>query len=72
MKDKANLVQTVSLNEVLLKSLGEVHQFREGLDKLGVSAVICKHGEYLRHFFCNDPSLIQPLTAGRCIVFFHS
>lgn len=70
LKDKPNVVQTLSLHEVLLKSLGEAHQFRDGMNTLGVTAVLSKHGDYVRRFYCNDSSLVQPLTAGMSVFHF--
>ena len=64
MEDRISVVQTVTLHEVLLKSLGEVSQFHDGLGSLGVARTVLEHGELLRGFFSNDQSLKPPLTAG--------
>lgn len=60
LSDKNHIVQT---HEVLLKSLGEAQQFQEGLTALNVAEVLSKHGDCVRGFFCNDPSMKEPLTA---------
>ena len=59
--DKIDLVQCIALHHVILKSLGELSQFREGLGSLGVLKAIQEHGELLRDFFVIKKS---DLTAG--------
>ena len=59
--DRVDLVQCVALHHVILRSLGELSQFREGLESLGVLKAIKEHGELLRDFFIVKKSEI---TAG--------
>ena len=63
--DKTSLVQTLTLHEVILKSLGETQQFLDGLCALNVASTLRTHGDLMKSFFCNDPSLKTPLTAGK-------
>ena len=60
LKDKTSIVQTVTLHYVVLRSLGELQQFRDGLASLHVE----HNGELLRAFFTNEKKLMKPLTAG--------
>ena len=60
--DKIDLIQTVTLHYVLLRTKAEMDQFAEGLRALGVLDVIRKYPELLRLFFTNKG--MQTLTAG--------
>ena len=60
--DKIDMVQTVTLHHVLLRSLAEVDQFAKGLQELGVLDAIRKYPEVMKPFFTKDG--IQHLTAG--------
>lgn len=51
--DKIDVVQSVALHHVILKTLGELSQFREGLETLGVAKAMEQHRACLRDFFCN-------------------
>ena len=64
LSDRSHIVQTLTLHEVLLKSLGEAQQFRDGLTTLNVAEVLSNHADCVQRFFCNDPSMKEPLTAG--------
>ena len=47
--DKATIVKTLTLHEVILKSLDrESQQFLDGLDALNVAGTLKKHGNFLR------------------------
>ena len=59
--DRIDLIQCVALHHVILKSLGELSQFREGMESLGVLKAIQEHAEPLRDFFVIKKS---QLTAG--------
>lgn len=61
-EDKVSIVQSVALHYVILRTLGELSQFKEGLQTLGVSAMISEHGDLLRGFFVNKK---DKLTAGK-------
>lgn len=63
LADKTSIVQTVSLQFVILRSLAELQQFRDGLG-LSVLRNLKHHGELLRAFFSNEKGLVKPLTAG--------
>ena len=62
--DRIDLVQCVALHHVILKTLGELSQFRDGLESLGALKAIQGYGELLRDFFV----IKKPeLTAGVCM-----
>ena len=69
LAEKINVVQTVTLHEVILNTLGELSQFRDGLEALAVGKALKEHGDFLRGFYSNDKSLKEPLTAGTFIPF---
>ena len=48
--DKMTLVQTVALHQVILKTLGELSQFRDGLDTLGVARAMEQYGYFYKSF----------------------
>ena len=60
--DKTDIIQSVALHFVILKTLGELTQFREGLETLGVSRAMSVHGMYLQDFYVIKKS--AELTAG--------
>ena len=62
MSDRVDIIQSVGLQEVLLNSLAELTQFKEGMRCLGVLDMIQEHKDLLRSFYCTD-SKIQ-LDAG--------
>ena len=49
--DKDQLIYSVALHEVLMKSLGEATQFRDGLSALGVYDSMKSTLKYLCHIF---------------------
>ena len=49
--DKIAIVQSVALQKVILNTLGELAQFKEGLHCLGVGHEIAQHGELLQQFY---------------------
>lgn len=61
IEDKISIVQSVGLHYVILKTMGELSQFQDGLHCLGVSAMMQSHGNILREFFIN---VKVTLTAG--------
>ena len=61
MDDKVTLVQSVALHQVILRTLGELSQFRDGLDTLGVARAMKQYGVLLQEFFVNKKSGV---TAG--------
>ena len=66
MKDKTEIIHTISLHHVILKTLGELSQFRDGLETLGVGRAMEEHGQFLQEFFVvKDPDL----TAGLLYVY---
>ena len=65
MEDRVLVVQSMALHEVILKTLGELSQFRDGLESLGVASALQQHGSLLRSFFVKEQS---KLTAGIIIV----
>ena len=48
LSDKVAVIQSVSLHEVILKALGELSQFRDGLESLGVVSAIKNNKNLLR------------------------
>ncbi len=61
MNDKVTLVQSVSLHSVILKSMAELYQFRDGLETLKVASAMKNHRGLLWDFFVNKP---PSLSAG--------
>ena len=61
--DKVSVFQSIALHHVILKTLGELSQFKDGLRTLGVADAIESQGELLHDFFVNIKS---DLTAGEC------
>lgn len=51
MSDKVDIIQSVGLQEVLLNSLAELTQFKEGMKVLGVLNMIQEHKDLLRSFY---------------------
>ena len=47
MLDKTSIVQSVSLHVVILNSLAERYQFRDGMETLGVFSAIKHHRDVL-------------------------
>ena len=56
------LVQSVALHSVILRTLGELSQFREGLESLGVAKEMCDNSELLQKFYMKG---VGELTAGK-------
>ena len=54
MDDKVTLVESVALHHVILKTLGELSQFRDGLNTLGVASAMELYGVLLQEFFCQQ------------------
>ena len=61
--DKVDLVQTISLQQVVVNSLGELSEFRRGLDTLGVARAMEQYPHLLRQFFCIQSK--EQLTSGK-------
>lgn len=57
--DKIDLVQSVALHHVILKTLGELSQFREGLECLGVLKAISEYGHLMCDFFVMKESKLS-------------
>ena len=49
--EKTDIIHTITLHEVLLQSLGEAQQFKEGIGAFNVSQMLHTHGNELRPFF---------------------
>lgn len=54
LADKVDIIQTVALQEVILDSLAELTQFRDGMKVLGVLDMLQQHKDYFRSFYCTD------------------
>lgn len=66
LEDIPNIVQTVTLHQVILRSLAELSQFRDGIEALGVGKALTQYSSILHDIFvnCNPPN--NPLTASIC------
>ena len=51
MEDKPNVIQTITLHKVILTSLAELSQFREGLSALDVTQALKEHSYLLRSYY---------------------
>ena len=65
MLDKKTIVQSISLHMVILKSLAELYQFRDGMETLKVASTIKDHKDLLSDFFLMRPVI---LNAGNVII----
>lgn len=52
--DKPTLIQTVTLHKVILASLAELSQFRDGFAALGVLKAVQDHFHFLYSFYCSE------------------
>ena len=52
LNDRVNIVQTVTLHKVVLSTLGELTQFKEGLSTLGVLDALKEHPNLLLPYYC--------------------
>ena len=50
VSDKVDIIRSVSLHHVIVKTLGELSQFCEGLNTLGVAKAMEENGQLLRDF----------------------
>lgn len=64
MKDKEDMVKTVALHQVLLKTKAEMNQFSNGLKALGILDSLQQNPHLFRSYFMLDG--VAPLTAGIC------
>lgn len=62
LSDKVDIAQAVALQEVILDSLAELTQFRDGMGALGVLTMLQTHKDFFRSFYCTDNK--QSLDAG--------
>ena len=64
LRDKSDLIHTVTLHKVLLSVLGEMNQFRSGIDStgLGVYEYLEKYYDLCAPFYCLDVE--NKLTSG--------
>lgn len=63
--DKPNIVQTITLHKVVLSSLAELSQFREGLSAIGVLASLKEYPHLLSSYYSVEPK--DELTSGVCM-----
>lgn len=63
LNDRVNIVQTVTLHKVVLSTLGELTQFKEGLSTLGVLDALKEHPDLLLPYYCC--SYDEKLTPGQ-------
>ena len=59
MEDKVNIGQSVGLHSVILQSMAELFQFRDGLETLKVATAMKNHADLLRDFFINNPPAVD-------------
>ena len=62
MEDKGNIMKTVALHHVLLRTKAEIDQFTAGLNLLGVLELIQENHQLFQKFFCLDGA--EHVTAG--------
>ncbi len=62
LSDKVTMFQTVSLQKVILTSLAELTQFKDGMSALNVCDALKKHPNILYSFYCRE--FTETLTAG--------
>ena len=62
LDDRVNIVQTVTLHKVLLSTLGELTQFKDGLSVMGVLDALKEHPDLLQPYYCCD--FEDKLTSG--------
>ena len=65
LEDKDELIQAVALHSVLLKSLVEATQFRDGLSVLSVQESMKKNPDLFMPYYCLAKSDV--LNSGMCI-----
>ena len=51
LEDKPNIVQTVTLHKVVLSSMAELSQFRQGLSTLGVLSALKEYPHLLNSYY---------------------
>lgn len=59
MEDRVNIVQSVGLHSVILQSMAELFQFRDGLETLKVATAMKNHADLLHDFFVNNPPSVD-------------
>ena len=52
LSDKSNIMQAISLHKVVLGTMSELSQFKEGLSVLGVCDALAKHSDLLYSYYC--------------------
>ncbi len=62
LEDKVTIVQSVCLQMVVLNTLAELDQFKDGLSSLGVVRAIKEHSSLLQSFYCSASKM--QLTSG--------
>lgn len=61
LNDGVSIVQTVTLHKVVLSTLGELTQFKEGLSTLGVFDALKEHpGLFLPYCCCSYDEKLTP------------
>lgn len=67
LSHKEQIIRTVCLHKVILASLAELSQFRDGILKIeGMRNVLAKHATLLEPFFCMNKQ--DKLTSGTYII----
>ena len=64
-------IQTISLHHMILKTLGELSQFRDGLETLGVGKAMEENGQLLWEFFCHQGSRLDCRFVLMSVVYVH-
>lgn len=54
LSDKVDIIQTIALQHVILDCLGELTQFKDGLNSLGVAEALVDYQALMRPFYCTD------------------
>lgn len=64
LKDKSELIHAITLHKVILCTLAELEQFRNGMAALGVAESMKQHHEMFTDFYCIGTGDL--LTSGLC------
>lgn len=70
LSDKVNIVQAIALHKVILGSMAELAQFKEGVSAHGVGDAIKDHPDLLHSYYCTDHH--DTLTSGMNVLFYET
>ena len=67
--DRVDIIQTVTLHKVVLASLAELSQFRDGINALGVAESLKNNPDLLYSFYCCEHN--DELSSGTSSIYMH-